>query len=60
MNDWNELRLVLAVHRASNLTAAAARLNIDHSTAFRRVKAIETRLDLRLFQRLSGGVYQAT
>jgi DNA-binding transcriptional LysR family regulator len=60
MNDWNELRLVLAVHRASNLTAAAVRLNIDHSTAFRRLKALETRLGLRLFERLSGGVYQAT
>ena len=60
MNDWNELRLVLAVHRAANLTVAAARLNIDHSTAFRRLKALETRLGVRLFERLSGGVYQAT
>jgi DNA-binding transcriptional LysR family regulator len=54
------LRLVLAVHRASNLAIAATRLNIDHSTAFRRLKALETRLGLRLFERLSGGVYQAT
>ncbi len=60
MNDWNELRLVLAVHRAASLAAAAQRLNIDHSTAFRRLKALETRLGLRLFERLSGGVYQAT
>ncbi|MGG1946491.1 LysR family transcriptional regulator [Trinickia sp. NRRL B-1857] len=60
MNDWNELRLVLAVQRAANLTVAAARLNIDHSTAFRRLKALETRLGVRLFERLSGGVYQAT
>jgi len=60
MNDWNELRLVLAVCRAGNLTAAAARLNVDHSTAFRRLKALETRLGVRLFERLSGGVYQAT
>ncbi len=60
MNDWNELRLVLAVHRASNLTVAAAQLNVDHSTAFRRLKALETRLGVRLFERLSGGVYQAT
>lgn len=60
MNDWNELRLVLAVHRAASLTAAAERLSIDHSTAFRRLKALETRLGVRLFERLSGGVYQAT
>jgi DNA-binding transcriptional LysR family regulator len=60
MNDWNELRLVLAVYRASNLALAATRLNIDHSTAFRRLKALETRRGVRLFERLSGGVYQAT
>ena len=60
MNDWNDLRLVLAVHRAASLTNAAARLNVDHSTAFRRLKALETRLGVRLFERLSGGVYQAT
>ncbi|PMS36982.1 LysR family transcriptional regulator [Trinickia symbiotica] len=60
MNDWNDLRLVLAVHRAANLTVAAARLNVAHSTAFRRLKALETRLGVRLFERLSGGVYQAT
>ena len=60
MNDWNDLRLVLAVHRASSLTSAAARLNVDHSTAFRRLKALETRLGMRLFERLSGGIYQAT
>lgn len=60
MNDWNELRLVLAVHRAANLAAAAQQLNIDHSTAFRRLKALETRLGVRLFERLSGGIYQAT
>jgi DNA-binding transcriptional LysR family regulator len=60
MNDWNELRLVLAIFRAANLTVAATRLNVDHSTAFRRLKALETRLGVRLFERLSGGVYQAT
>ncbi|KAA0088615.1 LysR family transcriptional regulator [Paraburkholderia sp. T12-10] len=60
MNDWNELRLVLAVQRAASLTVAAQRLNVDHSTAFRRLKALETRLGVRLFERLSGGVYQAT
>lgn len=60
MNDWNELRLVLAVHRAASLAAAAERLSVDHSTAFRRLKALETRLGVRLFERLSGGVYQAT
>ncbi|MDT2021790.1 LysR family transcriptional regulator [Methylocella sp. CPCC 101449] len=60
MEDWNDLKLVLAVHRAGSLTQAAQALAIDHSTAFRRLKALETRLDVRLFERLPGGVYQTT
>lgn len=60
MDDWNELRLVLAVQRAGSLTAAAVTLAIDHSTAFRRLKALEERLGVRLFERLPGGAYKAT
>ena len=60
MEDWNELRLVLAVHRAGALTAASEALGIDHSTAFRRLKALEAQLGVRLFERLPGGVYLAT
>jgi DNA-binding transcriptional LysR family regulator len=60
MDDWNDLRLVLAVHRAGTLTAAASALGIDHSTAFRRLNALERKLGARLFERLPGGSYQAT
>lgn len=60
MEDWNEPQLVLAVHRASSLTGAAKALEIDHSTAFRRLNALEMRLGVRLFERLPGGAYQAT
>lgn len=60
MEDWNDLKLVLAVHRAGSLTSAAQTLAVDHSTAFRRLKALETRLGVRLFERLPGGVYQTT
>lgn len=60
MDDWNELRLVLAVERAGSLTAAALSLGVDHSTAFRRLKSLEERLGVRLFERLPGGAYQAT
>ena len=60
MDDWNELRLVLAVQRAGSLTAAAQALGIDHSTAFRRLKALEARLGVRLFERLPGGAYVPT
>ena len=60
MDDWNDFRLILAVQRASMLTAAAKALGIDHSTAFRRLNALEARIGVRLFERLPGGIYQAT
>ncbi|TCU13435.1 LysR family transcriptional regulator [Rhizobium sullae] len=60
MEDWNELRLVLAVHRTGSLTAAASALSIDHSTVFRRLNALEKRLGVRLFERLPAGSYQVT
>lgn len=60
MEDWNDLRFVLAVARAGALTAAAKALSIDHSTAFRRLNALEERLGLRLFERLPGGIYEPT
>jgi DNA-binding transcriptional LysR family regulator len=60
MQDWNDLRLVLAVQRVGSLTGAALALSIDHSTAFRRLKGLEKRIGVRLFERLPGGVYEAT
>lgn len=60
MEDWNDLRLVLAVQRAGALTGAAVALGVDHSTAFRRLKALEGRAGVRLFERLPGGFYEPT
>ena len=60
MEDWNGLRLVLAIQRSRALTMAAETLGIDHSTAYRRLKALEDRLGVRLFERLPGGVYAPT
>lgn len=60
MDDWNALRLILAVQRTGSLTAAALQLGIDHSTAFRRLKALESQLAVRLFERLPAGHYQST
>jgi DNA-binding transcriptional LysR family regulator len=59
-DDWNELQLVLAIVRAGGLVGAARALRIDHSTVFRRLQAIENRLDAQLFERLLGGVYAPT
>ncbi|WP_237213232.1 LysR family transcriptional regulator [Falsiroseomonas oryziterrae] len=60
MEDWNDLRLVLAVARAGGLSGAARALGVNHSTAFRRLNAFEERLGARLFERLPGGAYAAT
>ncbi len=60
MEDWNDLRLVLAVARAGSLSGAARALGVNHSTAFRRLNALEERLGARLFERLPAGTYAAT
>jgi molybdate transport repressor ModE-like protein len=52
---WDDLRLVLAVGRAGTLTRAARDLGIDHSTAFRRLGALESLLGVRLFERARSG-----
>ena len=59
-DDWNALRLVLAVSRAGGLIGAARALGIDHSTAFRRLQVVEARLGQPLFERLPGGAYEPT
>ncbi|MBV8687013.1 MAG: LysR family transcriptional regulator [Alphaproteobacteria bacterium] len=53
--DWNDLKPFLAVARTGRLTAAAARLGVDHSTLSRRVAALEHRLGAKLFDRSPGG-----
>src|SRR3569832_876767 len=60
MENWNDLKLVLAIHRAGTLGGGAAALNVNHSTAFRRLNALEERVGTRLFERLPGGTYAPT
>jgi DNA-binding transcriptional LysR family regulator len=60
MENWNDLKLVLAITRAGTLGGGATALAVNHSTAFRRLNALEEKLGVRLFERLPGGVYQPT
>ena len=60
MEDWNDARLVLAVARAGSLTIAAKALRVDHSTVFRRLTTLESRLGVSLFERGAGGLYRPT
>ena len=52
---WEELQTVLAVARAGSLAGAARALNLQHSTVFRRIEAVERRLRVRLFERARSG-----
>ncbi|MFG1479957.1 LysR family transcriptional regulator [Xanthobacter sp. V4C-4] len=53
--DWSDLRFFLAVARAGRLTAAAARLGVEHSTVSRRIGALEATLGAKLFDRRPHG-----
>jgi DNA-binding transcriptional LysR family regulator len=53
--DWNDLRAFLAIARSGRLTAAAARLGIDHSTLSRRIAALEHSLRTKVFDRSPSG-----
>ena len=51
----DDLRLLLAIADSRSLGGAAKRLGVDHSSAFRRLAALEARLGTRLFDRGRGG-----
>jgi DNA-binding transcriptional LysR family regulator len=51
----DDLRLIRAIGEARSLTGASRRLAVDHSTAFRRLGAVETRFCAHLFERARGG-----
>src|SRR5687768_8187962 len=53
--DWDDLRVALAVADAGSLAGAARALNVNHTTALRRLDALEARLNTRLFERQRGG-----
>ncbi|MCI0753692.1 LysR family transcriptional regulator [Teichococcus vastitatis] len=52
---WDDVRLVHAVAGARSLPAAAARLGINHSTVFRRLRQLEAMLGVALFERHRSG-----
>lgn len=49
--DWNDLKTVLAIHRAGSLKRAATSLKVNQSTVGRRLSAIEAALGVILFIR---------
>lgn len=53
--NWDDHRTFLAVARAGSLAGAGRVLGVDHSTVFRRLRAFEARIGVRLFDRLPSG-----
>lgn len=49
--NWDDLRIVLAVAENGTISGAAAALRISHPTLSRRLRQIEQRLGVRLFER---------
>lgn len=52
---WDDMRLVLAIGRAGTLAGAARAWGLNHSTVFRRLGALESRIGVRLFERFRDG-----
>lgn len=53
--EWDNIRIFLALVRGGSVRAAAARAGISHATVSRRVEAFETRMGVKLFDRLPSG-----
>ena len=53
--DWNDITYFLAVAEQGSLSGAAQKLAVNHSTVFRRINALESKLGARLFERLPNG-----
>ncbi|WP_322401639.1 LysR family transcriptional regulator [Massilia luteola] len=50
--DWDDIRYFVELARQGKLSATARVLRVEHSTVARRIGMLETRLGVRLFDRL--------
>ncbi len=53
--NWDDLRYFLSVARAGSISAAGRELGVKHTTVARRIQALETDMDARLFDRTPTG-----
>ncbi|OUR65676.1 hypothetical protein A9Q79_01400 [Methylophaga sp. 42_25_T18] len=51
--DWNSLKVFLAIAESGSLSGAAKKLDVNHSTIFRRLNTFEEQVGGRLFERLN-------
>jgi DNA-binding transcriptional LysR family regulator len=54
--QWDDVRMLLALLRATNLQEAAVRIGVDRSTISRRLAALEASLGEKLFVRTRDGL----
>lgn len=54
--NWDQMRILLAIHRAGSLRGAASDLNVNHATVARALKGAEYSLGTRLFDRSARGL----
>ncbi len=52
--DWDDLRYVLSLSRTGRIAGTARKLGVDETTVARRLKGLEARLGVRLFERHAG------
>lgn len=57
--DWDNLRYFLELARARKLSSAARRLEVQHTTVSRRIRALEQSIGAPLFTR-AGGEYRVS
>ena len=60
MLDWDSLRYFLEVARTQRVSAAARRLRVEHTTVARRIRALESALDILLFEKSRGSGFVLT
>jgi DNA-binding transcriptional LysR family regulator len=60
MDNWDNLRIYLAVARAGTVSAAARALGLGHATVLRRIDQFEKDLGTKLFKRLQSGYQLST
>jgi DNA-binding transcriptional LysR family regulator len=53
--NWDDLHVFLAIARAGRISAAARRLDVEHTTVSRRLAALESELGVPLFYRTTTG-----
>ena len=54
--NWDDVKIFLALAREGSVRSAGAKLSISHATVARRINALEKKIGVRLFDRLTNGL----